>query len=538
MSRTTLCALTAAGLVTASLALMAGRYRVLGDETFAPHGPRTWKVAMKVTGRTTGSRAKLMTIVPLDFDRQHVCREEFQSYELLNKPPSARHPERRQVIWVPRAGTREGTNFTASAEFFVKIEDHRPSHPMSQLARSLYSKPAAGECLESDSLIESDNVEITALARTLTTGHEPAYDQVQALYRHVDEKIHNEPSTNGADVGAAACLQAGHGDARSKSRLLVALCRNRGIPARLVVGVSLSKGHEQNAHTWCEAWVRDHWMPLCGFFHHFGKVPPTYLIFGFGDLPVVHGKNVADVDYAFLVEHTDRDAAAAVAGGTSSRTLRSFVQQLALDSLPGPEQRLVEFLLLLPIAALIVCLFRNIIGVNSFGTFAPALVGLAFRDVGSLPGILVFVSIVLIGWGMRRVLDRFHLLQVPRTAVMLSLVVIVLIAAVVAANFKELEATKYIPLFPIVILTGMIERFWTLETEDGTTSSFRTLVGTIFISTTIALVLSWKMLATHMFRFPETLGIIMAVQLLIGRYTGFRLSELFRFRDFMQAGEA
>jgi hypothetical protein len=537
MSRTTLCAVTAAGLVTVSLALMAGRYRVLGNEAFAPHGPRTWKVTMKVTGRTTGSRAKLMTIVPLDFDRQHVCREEFQSAELLNRPPNARHPERRQVIWVPRAG-HEATTFTASAEFFVKADDHRPSHPMSQLARTLYSKPAAGEFLEGDSLIESDHVDITARARLLTAECEGPYDQLHALFQHVDQKIHNEPGTNAAEIGATECLKVGRGDARAKSRLLVALCRNRGIPARLVVGLTLSKGQEQNAHTWAEAWVRDHWLPVCPFFHHFGKVPATYLVLGFGDLPVVNGKNLADVDYAFLVEHTDPDAAVVAGGAPPGRCLRGFVQQLALDSLPGPEQRLVEFLLLLPIAALIVCLFRNIIGINSFGTFAPALVGLAFRDLGSLPGILVFLAIVMIGWGMRRVLDRFHLLQVPRTAVMLSLVVIVLITAVVAANFKELEATKYIPLFPIVILTGMIERFWTLETEDGTTSSFKTLFGTLFIATTIALVLGWKPVVTHMFRFPETLGIIMALQLLIGRYTGFRLSELFRFRDFVQAGEA
>src|SRR6202011_3978392 len=127
---------------------------------------------------------------------------------------------------------------------------------------------------------------------------------------------------------------------------------------------------------------------------------------------------------------------------------------------------------LLPIAALIVCVFRNLIGVGTFGTFAPALVGLAFRELQSLPGILVFVSIVLVGWGMRRLLNHYHLLQVPRTAFMLSLVVIVLITAIVAANFQDLPATKYISLFPMVILTGMIERFWTLEEEDGTSSSF------------------------------------------------------------------
>src|SRR5207253_8800317 len=113
---------------------------------------------------------------------------------------------------------------------------------------------------------------------------------------------------------------------------------------------------------------------------------------------------------------------------------------------------LVEFLLLLPIAALIVCIFRNIIGLDSFGTFAPALVGLAFRDLGSLPGIVVFLSIVLIGWIMRRVLDRYHLLQVPRKAFMLSLVVLVLIGGSLAAHYHDLPATKYISLFPMVIL--------------------------------------------------------------------------------------
>ena len=33
--------------------------------------------------------------------------------------------------------------------------------------------------------------------------------------------------------------------------------------------------------------------------------------------------------------------------------------------------------------------------------------------------------------------------------------------------------------------------------------------------------------------YPEALGIVVAAQLLLGRYTGFRLSELVRFRDFV-----
>jgi hypothetical protein len=87
------------------------------------------------------------------------------------------------------------------------------------------------------------------------------------------------------------------------------------------------------------------------------------------------------------------------------------------------------------------------------------------------------------------------------------------------------------PLFPMVILTGMIERFWTLEVEDGTYASFKTMLGSMFIATTIALVLGIHALVRILFQFPEILGLIMAGQLLLGRYTGYRLSELFRFRD-------
>jgi hypothetical protein len=85
----------------------------------------------------------------------------------------------------------------------------------------------------------------------------------------------------------------------------------------------------------------------------------------------------------------------------------------------------------------------------------------------------------------------------------------------------------------MVILTGMVERFWTLEAEDGTASSFRTLLHTLVISATVALVLSLDAVVRHLFRYPEALGLVMAAQLLIGRYTGYRLTELWRFREFV-----
>jgi hypothetical protein len=532
MSRTTLCLLTAAALVVGSVSLMIVRYQVMGGDVHAPTGLGTWKVTLVVQGECQGD-ARLQTATPLDYGRQHVLREICHSAELSDKPPEARHPERRQVMWVRRGGVGD-VPFRAHYEFTCTLDLHKQTSAMSRCSRSAEAPPGSGEHLDVTTRTPAERDALSDQARRVSAGVENPRDQAEALYRYVDQEIANEPSIGGPATGAAACLKNQSGDCGAKSRLLAALLRHRGIPARLVTGLTLTKGTEQLEHYWVEAWVDEHWLPMCAFYHHFGKVPATYLVFTHDDIQVARGRNIRDLDYAFLVGRLSPEGAIAAAETTPLR--RGFLL-LSLYLLPPAEQRLVEYLLLLPVAALIVCIFRNVIGLGSFGTFAPALVGLAFRDLHSLPGLLVFVAIVLVGWMMRRVLDKYHLLQVPRTALLLSLVMILLISAIVTANLRELPATRYISVFPLVILTGMIERFWTLENEDSTTASFKTLVSTLGIATTIALFLSLRAVVNHLFRYPETLGLVMAGQLLIGRYTGYRLSELYRFRDFLRQHE-
>jgi hypothetical protein len=50
----------------------------------------------------------------------------------------------------------------------------------------------------------------------------------------------------------------------------------------------------------------------------------------------------------------------------------------------------------------------------------------------------------------------------------------------------------------------------------------------------VALVLAPDAVGRWMFRYPETLGVTVAVLLLLGRYTGYRLTELYRFQDVIE----
>jgi 7 transmembrane helices usually fused to an inactive transglutaminase/Transglutaminase-like superfamily len=527
MSRTSLCLLTAGILTALSLLTMFTRYQVMGDEVRVPRGPGTWKVTLTVQGTSEG-HARLQTESPIELEHQHLLDEEFTSEQMSHRPVDARHPERRRVVWTQRPGVPNGP-FRLRTDCHVYLASARSSmgRPMGPYSAA----PRPGEYLEAEPLIECGHANISARARELTAELPDAgpLDVAQALFTFVEQHI-SKDLFDGSSSGAVACLERGSGDGVERSRLLVALLRNRNIPARVVHGVVLSHGPQQQAHYWVEAFVHEHWTPMCPTGRYFGRVPSTYVVFGFGDKPPVTVKHVADLKYAFLVERAGRDEASDLRESLAKRVFKT----LSLTLLPSADRRLVEVLLLLPVAALIICVFRNVIGVNSFGTFAPALIGLAFHDLHSLPGILVFVSILLIGWVLRRALDQYHLLQTPRIATMLTLIMGLLVAVVVASNHYGIGTTRYISLFPMVILTGMIERFWTLETEDSTAASFKTLLHTMLIALGISLVLGYPPLVAHLFCYPETLGIVMACQIVIGRYTGYRLTELFRFRDFVE----
>jgi hypothetical protein len=203
---------------------------------------------------------------------------------------------------------------------------------------------------------------------------------------------------------------------------------------------------------------------------------------------------------------------------------------LVPTDLPAADRQLVEFLLLLPVAALVCAVIRNVIGLHTYGTFAPALLGLAFREVESPVGVFVLLVVLSVGSAVRRGVTRLNLLQVPRSAVMLSVVVTLLLAFVLYSNARGRPVAGAIPFLPLVIVTGLIERFWTTEEEDGTGPAVRTMAATLLTAGAVFLVARLDWVRATVTGHPAALGLVVAGQLLLGRYTGYRLSELTRFR--------
>lgn len=114
---------------------------------------------------------------------------------------------------------------------------------------------------------------------------------------------------------------------------------------------------------------------------------------------------------------------------------------------------------------------------------------------------------------------------------MLTVIVLCMAMAVLILDYLGLTPSARAVILPLVIMTMMIERFYVTSEEDGLRYALKLLAGTIVVAACCLLLLRWEELGRLALRFPESTLVIAAGLLLIGRYSGYRLTELLRFRD-------
>jgi hypothetical protein len=196
----------------------------------------------------------------------------------------------------------------------------------------------------------------------------------------------------------------------------------------------------------------------------------------------------------------------------------------------------IKVVLILPIGALLTAFLRTIIGIRTFGTFSPTLLALAFVYNDFNTGLCIFVVVIATGFISRGILDRLRLLLVPRLSIILTLVVMLMVLGISVMNhFKELAPNPgQTVLLPMVILTNLIERFYVTSEEDSFIYAVRLMVTTLLMALAIYLLLNWKVLGKLLFDYPELHFFTVVILIIMGRYTGYRLTELVRFRDLVQ----
>ncbi|PJE59914.1 MAG: hypothetical protein COU85_01105 [Candidatus Portnoybacteria bacterium CG10_big_fil_rev_8_21_14_0_10_44_7] len=201
----------------------------------------------------------------------------------------------------------------------------------------------------------------------------------------------------------------------------------------------------------------------------------------------------------------------------------------------GLPQTTLLYLLGLPVAATLIAFARQIIGIKGFGIYTSLLITLSFLVVGLKYGLVTFLVLIAAGTITRVALKKLRLSYLPRMAIVLTVVAMVLLLAFFAATVFDQTNFLQISVLAVLIMITLVEKFIAAQIDKGGKTAILLTLETIILAIAAYFLISWPAFQSLIFRFPLlTVLISLLLNILLGKWTGLRLFEYWRFRDVLK----
>ncbi|QHS10557.1 inactive transglutaminase family protein [Sinimarinibacterium sp. NLF-5-8] len=493
-------------LAASSLSLMVYKVRTLGYPVMPAAEVENWIIEARLGFEPSGGAIKTELAIPNDPTGFSILDENFVSrgYGLQTE----RRGPNRYATWTMRRPSGK------QALYYRATVAPRQDERLTEAVPALSAAP------------EYDELQAAAVNGILDEVRSKSADIATFSSLMMQILASNSPNDN------VQLLLPRQSSVEARVRTAIFVLAGARIPARMAHGVRLIDGARNLvAEPWLEVNNGSRWIPIDPTNGSHGY-PADFLVWWYGDRPAFETERARSVDLRFSVTQVMEQALETAS--RQAQLTHSPLTSYSLMSLPIHTQNIYRTLLLVPLGALLIVVLRNIIGIQTFGTFMPVLIALAFRETDLVAGVVLFSVIVTLGLVVRFYLEQLKLLLVPRLAAVVIVVILLMALISILSQRMRFEMGLSIALFPMVIMAMTIERMSIVWEENGPANAIKQGVGSLIVAAACYLTMFNEALAHFVFVFPESLLLVLAVTLLIGRYTGYRLTELTRFNTIVE----
>lgn len=204
----------------------------------------------------------------------------------------------------------------------------------------------------------------------------------------------------------------------------------------------------------------------------------------------------------------------------------------------GVPANTIVLLLLLPIMTFAIAFSRNIVGIRGFGIFLPAALSVVFVATGPLVGIGLFILIITTSTFVRLMLRKLKikLQYLPRMSFILWAVVVSVLGLLFSAPYLRFPDLSNVSIFAVLILILLSEDFTRVQLGKSFKTAANLTIETLMLCLISFFFLTLKPLQEYVLLNPEiSLLSIAALDLIVGKYTGLRVMEFYRFRKLIQS---
>ncbi len=218
----------------------------------------------------------------------------------------------------------------------------------------------------------------------------------------------------------------------------------------------------------------------------------------------------------------------------------TFIQHAIRNAVNnGVPANILVLLLLFPVIASFIAIFRHIIGLRGFGVYTPAVLAVAFVSTGITTGLTLFILVFITATLSKGVIAKLKLQYLPRTAVLLWSVSLIIFAVLLfSPAVPLLTSIVSAGIFPMLVIILLSENFMEAQISGNFRKALQLTFETLVLAIFSAVVLRTLAVQQFVILHPEfTILGVLAIDMLIGRYTGLRITEFFRFGPIVDTEE-
>ena len=211
------------------------------------------------------------------------------------------------------------------------------------------------------------------------------------------------------------------------------------------------------------------------------------------------------------------------------------IASFMLDS--GISQETIILLLMIPVLATLIAFIRQVIGIKAFGVYSPLITAFAFWGTGLKYGTIFFIIILITATLVRFLVKKLRLLYLPRIAIVLTTVSIAMIISFILISILGQNGLLKISIFPILILIMLVEKFVGAQTTKSLRTAIMLSIETLALGVLGYFILSSETIQQIILQYPWLILITIIVNIILGKWTGLRLTELRRFSEVIKHGQ-
>lgn len=494
--------------VLLAIAIAAAMLRTsLRTDEGLPAGDTAWSVRITHIVETADDAATIALPPPWDTRHARLYSQSITHLGLRQRRSGSDKKNRDIMLTTSKAG-----EYTISSQFNIYV-----SHmPLTTSKKTGLSEQNRAAWLSSSRGIEI-NTPATEKVVDVMARDKPEPDKlIERLFNFVSNNIRIDPN---ASNDSEKALDSKRASALGSTRALLALMRSAHLPARIVTGVNL-QNQTPLPLFWGEVYDGNRWIPVDPANGYMNELPIYYIPLRKGDdrLLLTENAKISSTSWEILLLPTYK-------GMLSSETKR-LTDILDLTRLPLQSREMLSILLLLPIGVLATELIRQFAGIRTYGTFTPTLLALAVMLVDWATAAIVLALVTVIGVALRSTMPELNLQRTPRLAIVFTLVAMSMSIVVSGINYADPSSDSTVTLLPLVILTMLVDRIYTVYDESGLQTAIVRLGWTVAAAIVSLFVLLQSHWGTFLVSFPETHAVTLALIIMFGLYKGPRLKNI------------